>query len=131
MYCQVIVDIVHENVARAFTYAIPEEMKVSPGQRVAVPFGSREKEGYVLALSEETEYDPGKIRAVKRTLEDYPAILPQMLDLAEGLDIFRLVQAVALGVAGGLYELGEGVAPIADAGRVLAQFLCHFADRIV
>ena len=82
MYCQVIVDIVHENVARAFTYAIPEEMKVSPGQRVAVPFGSREKEGYVLALSEETEYDPLKIRAVKRTLEDYPAILPPMMELA-------------------------------------------------
>ena len=40
MYCRVIVDIVHENVAKPFTYLIPEDMVLRPGQRVAVPFGS-------------------------------------------------------------------------------------------
>ena len=68
MYCQVIIDIVHENVAKAFTYAVPDGMILQPGQRVAVPFGSREKEGYVLSLSGETDYDPSKIRAVSRTI---------------------------------------------------------------
>ena len=52
MYCQVIVDIVHENVAHTFTYAVPEGMKLQPGQRVAVPFGAREKEGCVISLSD-------------------------------------------------------------------------------
>ena len=47
MYCQVIVDIVHENVASPFTYRIPDMMTLEPGQRVAVPFGPREKEGIV------------------------------------------------------------------------------------
>ena len=45
MYCQVIIDIVHENVASPFTYRIPENMLLVEGQRVAVPFGHREKRG--------------------------------------------------------------------------------------
>ena len=83
MYCRVIIDIVHENVASPFTYRIPEGMILSPGQRVAVPFGPREKEGIVLSLEEETDVDPGKLRDVKRPLEDYPAIPPELMALAE------------------------------------------------
>ena len=82
MYCQVIVDIVHENVARPYTYLIPEGMDLGPGQRVAVPFGRMEKEGVVTALTEETDVDPGKLRAVLRPLEDYAAIPPELMALA-------------------------------------------------
>ena len=82
MYCQVIVDIVHENVAHTVTYAVPEGMNLQPGQRVAVPFGAREKEGCVISLSEETDFDPARIRPVLRPLEDYPAILPPLMELA-------------------------------------------------
>ena len=82
MYCQVIVDIVHENVAHTFTYAVPEGMYLQPGQRVAVPFGAREKEGCVISLSEETDFDPARVRPVLRPLEDYPAILPPLMELA-------------------------------------------------
>ena len=83
MYCQVIIDIVHENVAHTFTYMVPEGMELKPGQRVAVPFGPREKEGVVLSLSEETDVPAGKLKAVIRPLEDYPAILPPLLQLAD------------------------------------------------
>ena len=55
MYCQVIVDIAHENVAKPFTYAVPAGMDLAPGTRVAVPFGPREKEGVVLALTESAD----------------------------------------------------------------------------
>lgn len=82
MYCQVIIDIVHENVAHTFTYTVPPDMEVCPGQRVAVPFGPREKEGVVLSLSEETDVPANKLKAVVRPLEDYPAILPHLLELA-------------------------------------------------
>lgn len=41
MFAQVIVDIVHENVAHTFTYSVPESMNVQPGHRVRVPFGYR------------------------------------------------------------------------------------------
>ena len=82
MYCRVIVDIVHENVAKPFTYRIPEGMELSPGQRVAVPFGRMEKEGVVTALTEETDVSPGKLKAVLRPLEDYAAIPPELMELA-------------------------------------------------
>ena len=82
MYAQVIVDIVHENVAHTFTYAVPEGMALSVGQRVEVPFGFRSKEGVVIALDERCDLPPEKVRPVTAPLEDYPAILPCLIDLA-------------------------------------------------
>ena len=83
MYCRVIVDIVHENVAKPFTYLIPEGMKLCAGQRVSVPFGAREKEGIVAGLTETCDVPPEKIRSVVRPLEDYAAITPELMALAE------------------------------------------------
>ena len=82
MYCRVIVDIVHENVAKPFTYLIPEGMKLLPGQRVAVPFGAREKEGIVAENTEDCDVAPEKLRAVIRPLEDYAAVPPELMALA-------------------------------------------------
>ncbi len=83
MYCRVIVDIVHENVAKPFTYLIPEGMNLTAGQRVAVPFGAREKEGIVTELTDQCDVPPGKLRAVVRPLEDYAAVLPELMELAQ------------------------------------------------
>ena len=83
MYCQVIVDIVHENVAQAFTYRIPEEMNLQRGQRVLVPFRSGTLEGIVLSLSEQAAFDPKRLRPVIRPLEDYPAVLPPLMEMAQ------------------------------------------------
>ena len=52
MLAQVIVDIVHEQVAHTFSYLIPEGMPLSVGQRVEVPFGPRRKEGVVVGFAE-------------------------------------------------------------------------------
>ena len=82
MFAQVIVDIVHENVAHVFTYRAPEGMGVCPGTRVMVPFGPRKVEGLVLSLSEDTDYPKEKIKSILRPLEDYPAVLPALIDLA-------------------------------------------------
>lgn len=83
VYCQVIIDIVHENVASPFTYRIPDGMKLEPGQRVAVPFGSREKEGIILGLSDTCELEEKRIREVIRPLEDFAAIPEELMKLAE------------------------------------------------
>ena len=64
MFCQVIIDIVHENVASPFTYRIPEGMQLQPGQRVSVPFGRLQKEGIVLSLTEQCELEANRIRNV-------------------------------------------------------------------
>ena len=82
MFCQVIIDIVHENVASPFTYRIPDGMILEPGQRVAVPFGRREKEGIVLRLDEKCDLDEKRIKEVLRPLEDYAAIPAELMELA-------------------------------------------------
>ena len=87
MYCQVIIDIVHENVAHTFTYAIPEGMTLSPGQRVRVPFGPRTMEGVIISLSESSDLQPEKIKPVMAPLEDYPAILPPLMELAKEIAV--------------------------------------------
>ena len=83
MYAQVIVDIVHENVDKPYTYRIPEGMDIQVGHRVHVPFGRQEKEGIVLAVSEECTLDPDKVRSVVRPMEPYPAVLPENVRLAQ------------------------------------------------
>lgn len=83
MYCQVIIDIVHENVASPFTYHIPDNMILEPGQRVSVPFGRMQKEGIVLSLTTECDLDPARVRDVIRPLESYAAIPPELMELAE------------------------------------------------
>ena len=82
MYCRVIVDIVHENVAKPFTYLIPEEMSLQEGQRVSVPFGNREKEGIIVEITDQCDVAPEKLRAVIRPLEDYAAVPPELMALA-------------------------------------------------
>ena len=87
MYCRVIVDIVHENVAKPFTYLIPESMELCAGQRVAVPFGRREKEGVVVEITDECDVPAEKLREVIRPLEDYAAIPPELMALAEEMAV--------------------------------------------
>ena len=83
MYAQIIVDIAHENVDRVYTYRIPDGMPIERGMRVKAPFGRQVKEGYVLGLTEECAYDADKIRDIIAPLEDYPALLPPLIDLSE------------------------------------------------
>lgn len=82
-YAEVVVEIAAENVSRLFTYAVPEGMTLVPGTRVLVPFGPRRVEGYALCVKDDPGgVSPEKIRAVIRPLEDYPALLPELVDLA-------------------------------------------------
>ena len=83
MYAQVIVDIANAAVDQLYTYRVPEGLHIERGMRVRVPFGPRTKEGYVLGLSDTTEYDPAKVKSILAPLEDYPALLPPLIDLAQ------------------------------------------------
>ncbi len=82
MYAEIIVDIASEQVDRVFTYLVPDTLRVEPGMRVRVPFGPREKEGYVVRLKETADYDESKIKPILAALEDYPALLPALMELA-------------------------------------------------
>ncbi len=86
-YCEVIVDIANAQVDRRFTYAVPEGMALCPGMRVLVPFGPRSIEGIVLALKDEADIDESRVRPVTRPLDDYPAILPDLIELAREMAV--------------------------------------------
>ena len=67
-YADIIIEISHEKVDRPFQYKIPQELAdaVYPGVRVHVPFGrgNQDRLGYVVDLSEETEYPKEKIKEI-------------------------------------------------------------------
>jgi len=88
-YAQVIVDIAVSDTDRVFTYRVPEGMALLPGTRVEVPFGPRQLEGYVLALTEETQLPSERIKPVTAPLEDYPALLPPLVELAREISARR------------------------------------------
>ena len=85
MIAQVIVDVVHTNVDRPFSYRIPEGMAVEQGSRVSVPLGKRRVDGFVVSLLEEDQLPADvplqKLRPIAAVLDDYPALLPQLLTL--------------------------------------------------
>ena len=82
MFAEVIVDIAHEAVDRVFTYRVPEGMRLEIGMRVRVPFGARPKEGCVLGFSDHADLDESRIKSVIAPLEEYPALLPPLVELA-------------------------------------------------
>ncbi len=85
LYAGVIVDIAHADVDRVFTYRVPEGMRLVAGTRVSVPFGSQRREGFVLEVRRPEAGDPEKVRDVLGPLEDYPALLPDLIELAKEL----------------------------------------------
>ncbi len=83
MIAQVIVDVIHTNVAKPFSYTIPEGMEVTAGMRVRVPLGHRKVDGIVAEVAAECDVPLEKLKPVMETLGTYPAVLPHMMELAK------------------------------------------------
>lgn len=85
MIANVSVDIAHSNIDRLFSYIVPEDMDVSVGHRVLVPFGAgnRKTEGFVIGLDYEAQSAQGSLKQIIRTLEPYTVLLPDQLELAK------------------------------------------------
>ncbi|MDE6025148.1 MAG: primosomal protein N' [Lachnospiraceae bacterium] len=67
-YADIIIDISHEAIDRAFQYSIPKELEpdISVGVLVTVPFGKGDKirKGYVIGISEKPDFDVNRIKAI-------------------------------------------------------------------
>ena len=83
MFAEVIVDIAHTAVDRRFTYRVPDELPVAAGHRVLVPFGLGDhlKEGFVVALKDESDYPD--VKEIRKLIEPYPVLLKEQIALAE------------------------------------------------
>lgn len=80
---RVIVDIASSLVDKIFDYFLPEDEEFFVGQRVLVPFGRTQKEGYIVEIASETDYDINKLKSVTKSLEPFAIISSDQLELAE------------------------------------------------
>lgn len=73
-YANVIIDISHEKVDRPFQYRIPDRLKetLDVGDPVFVPFGrgNTQRKGYVVAFTDEADWDPDKIKEIQGIVKD-------------------------------------------------------------
>lgn len=84
MYAGIIIDITNEALDRAYTYRIPDGMQVKMGDRVSIPFGhlKNPKQGYVISVSDTTEYDPTLIKDILRVEPTAISVKEQLIQLA-------------------------------------------------
>lgn len=67
-YANIIVDIYQGKLDKTFQYRVPERLRstIAVGMLVAVPFGSRKMQGYVIELTDVCEYEEDKIKEILR-----------------------------------------------------------------
>ncbi len=64
-----------------FDYAVADDIAVAIGQRVLVPFGSRQIVGIVMACADSTEVPLKRLKQVQQVLQDSPPLSAGMLEL--------------------------------------------------
>ena len=79
---KVIVDIASSLVDKVFDYVLPSE-NFEVGMRVYVPFGKIVKEGYLVEITDKSDYDEKKLKTVISSIDPFPVILKEQLELAK------------------------------------------------
>jgi primosomal protein N' (replication factor Y) len=67
-------------IRQTFTYRVPDELTVLPGQMVYVPFGSRKLQGVVIELTDTPAY--AEARDIAEVIDPRPLVTPERLALA-------------------------------------------------
>ncbi|MBU5444257.1 primosomal protein N' [Paenibacillus sp. MSJ-34] len=82
-YAKVIVDVPSKQTNRPFDYAVPAELApwIEVGSRVGVPFGPRVVQGFVVALSADSDMDAGRVKPVQELLDLTPPLSPDLIEL--------------------------------------------------
>ena len=83
MVCEVIIDIVSSSVDKIFDYAFDKTLNLKIGQRVLVPFGNRQIEGYVLGFKENSNLDSSKLKSVIKSLDDFSYLNDETIALMQ------------------------------------------------
>ncbi|CAM4253039.1 primosomal protein N' [Paenibacillus tarimensis] len=89
MIARVIVDVPSRQTDRPFDYRVDRDMAgwIEVGSRVAVPFGGRTLQGFVVGFAEEAEVETGRLKAVAELLDPMPPLLPDLIELARWMSI--------------------------------------------
>lgn len=85
-YANIIIDISHEKVDRPFMYRVPEHLreKLEVGMTVRIPFGrgNHIREGYVMELLDEANYQEDKIKEINGIVLDAVKVQGRSIQLA-------------------------------------------------
>jgi len=83
MIASVIVDVQARQTDRAFDYHVPESMRdwIEIGSRVAVPFGPRLIQGFVIGFPSESELDVSRLRPIEQLLDIQPPLNEELVRL--------------------------------------------------
>mgnify|MGYP001097222622 FL=1 len=84
MIARVVVDVAVRQTDRPFDYLVPEEASVwiGIGSRVAVPFGGRTVQGFVVGFAREAEVEPERLKPIAELLDPTPPLRPDLIELA-------------------------------------------------
>lgn len=86
LYADIIIDISHEAVDRAFQYEVPDSLRdaIEIGMTVVIPFGTGNKlrNGFVVGFSDIPNYDPAKIKQIYSIETDTIMIESRLIELA-------------------------------------------------
>ncbi len=82
MYAEVLVEIKAKAIDKTFTYIIPQNMHLEKGERVLVPFGKRNIEGFILDIKKEGTYDY-PLKQITKQIDEKPVINEEMLKLGK------------------------------------------------
>ncbi|MDR3564854.1 MAG: primosomal protein N' [Negativicutes bacterium] len=86
---EVLINIPVKNIARAFSYSVPEQFDfVDAGWRVMVPFGNRKAEGFVISIGPGD--DDGMLKPVLDVIDTAPWFTDHMLAVAGWLSDYYL-----------------------------------------
>lgn len=83
-YANIIVDISHEKVDRPFQYKVPEGLKgrLEAGMCVQIPFGTKMRQGYVVEITDESQYPEEKLKDVAGIVNSSIAVEADAIRLA-------------------------------------------------
>ena len=81
MIAEVVVDVATMGMDKVFDYNIPPEMNATVGDRVKVPFGNRDVEGFVTAVKQDSTLDTAKLKNISSKMDTQPLLTQNMLRL--------------------------------------------------
>ncbi|WP_036586433.1 primosomal protein N' family DNA-binding protein, partial [Paenibacillus darwinianus] len=84
MIARVIVDVPSRQTDRPFDYAVPAPMQswIEVGSRVAVPFGGRTLQGFVVGFTGQAEVEAKRVKPVAELLDPMPPLRADLIELA-------------------------------------------------
>lgn len=125
MFADVIVDITHESVDRAFEYRVPDELAglIRRGSQVNIPFGrgNRLIRGFVINIRDKAVLDEARLKSIDSIAEKSTTVEGTMIELAD---------FIRTNYGGTMSQALKTVLPVKQKSQpILDKFICLTADE--